>query len=220
MENKTLKYKEIDISNKKPYVSINNYQCFYRDLPEDFNDGVAGFIINPDNQELRIQIIVDDEWVHDLHYENMCFQFSQDDYIRDCHIIMTLKYFHKLRENDYMQAGIWHEIGHFHTMHYFRYVTDGNSQNTYRMDLIEKGIVPDYEQAADLFAAYYTTPETVLTFLTRAIRERLKLINDDNRFDAANEMRARKAIIKEISSEEDIRERLCSLCKVDNFEII
>ena len=123
-----------------------------------------------------------------------------------------------------MKFVVWHEIGHFHTKHYFNTIHDENgSAQRIRTDYLERGeIMPD-EKVADLFALYYTSKEDAIEFLNYSIKRRRSMTWEPPEINAkaVRELCLRKRFIREVDDTDDnIRIAICKLCGIEDFELL
>lgn len=208
-------------SNLFPNASIEDYYLYWlKGITENCSQGVVGYIGNSTNDKLKIRVEIDDVFMEERNHPNLCFCFDFDDYIANCSIVMTSSFFHKLETDDCLICGLWHEVGHFHTIHYFD--TDFNNKSTSlkRGKYYEQGKVMEEEQAADLFSVYYTSKESWIKHIRLLIRNRYNMEWDEKRFMAVNEMRDRRKMIERIETEEQLQNKLCELCNISNFQNI
>ena len=204
-----------------PNASINGYyQYWLKDIPKNCDRGIVGYVRNTTNEDLVIGIEIDDVFMEERNHPNMCFYLDDKNFISGCLFVITSSFFQDLYNNDYLLASIWHEVGHFHTTHYFNTSFNNTSTIQQRTKYYEQGKVMEEEQAADLFSLYYTSKEQWLNDIRYFIKKRYNQGWDQNRFMAVNEMRDRRSLIKKIESEKKKKNSLCKLCKVDCFENI
>lgn len=208
-----------------PNASIEQYYHYWlQNIPEKCDRGIVGYVRNYENPEIKITIEIDDRFMNERNHPNMCFCFEEKSYVSESEIVMTSDFFNHIYNNKALLAGLWHEIGHFHTLHYFDYKGHQNKEkksiNDYRNKLYESKKVAEEEYAADLFSVYYTSKEEWLQFIRFMIRRRYNMEWDVNRFMAVNEMRDRRELINKINTEETIKEELCRLCGIEEFSSI
>lgn len=204
-----------------PNASVEEYyQYWLKDIPENCDRGIVGYVRNFSNEDLVIPIELDNDFMQQRNHPHMCLCIDDDDYIAGCSIELTSSFFKEIYTNDYLRSSLWHEVGHYHTNHYFVTEIVNLSSSSKRMEYYNRGKVMEEEQAADLFALYYTSKEEWLEQIRYFIKARDALVWDDNRSMAINEMRDRRKLIQAIESEEQIKKHLCELCRVENFEDI
>ena len=204
-----------------PNASIDEYfQYWLKDIPERCDKGIVGYIRNTTNEQLVISIEIDDDFMKDRNHSNICFCVDYNNYQSECTIVLTSSYFQDIYKNNFLLSAIWHEVGHFHTIHYFDTDFVNHFTKNKRQSYYEQGKVMEEEQAADLFSLYYTSKEQWLKSIRYFIRKRYNLEWDENRFIAVNEMRDRRKIIESIESEDQLKKMLCDLCKVSVFDKI
>ena len=162
---------------------------------------------------------IDHEWMADHNNVTIAFWINIDDFA-DSRIVMTPRYFHEFRHNPFLKFDLWHEIVHFHTLHYFDTAFDENgSSNKTRMEYFERGDVMPDEKAADLFSLYYTSKEDAIQALCESIRRRRtytwELPETTNL--TIEEFRRRKRLLRDLVTDEKVRDALCRLCGKDNY---
>jgi len=115
---------------------------------------------------------------------------------------------------------VWHEIGHFHTLHYFTTAFNENgSANDTRIACFEQGDVMIDEKVADIFGLYYTSKDMAIQALSESIRRRRTYTWESPEITngAIEEFRRRKRILRELDTDEKAREALCQLCGKTNY---
>ena len=204
----------------KPNADIREYyQYWFEDIPENCNTGVVGAIKNFSNDKLKISIEIDDKWMDESHQRNCALYVEPDEYISKSSIIITKEYFDAVMDGSEKIAFLWHEMGHFHTMHCFpEYI--GENQSKLRRDAINRGQVYPAETVADLVAAFYSGKDAVYEALSQFTRERHRMsqMGDTNASVAWWELRRRKRTIQRIQSIEEIEAEICRLCNVNSFD--
>lgn len=203
-----------------PNAEIDDYYLrIYSDVPERCTKGIVGYVGNESNPDIKIRIEIDHPWMVEHNYASVAFWVNDEKY-HESEIVMTPRYFDEFRKTPYLQFELWHEIGHFHTLHYFNTPHDGKgSANAARIEFFERGeIMPD-EKAADIFGLYYTSRELALKALSYSIERRRTYTWEpkENTEKAIQEFIRRKRLLREIDSDEKAREMLCQLCGKDNY---
>lgn len=203
-----------------PNAGIDDYYLrIFPDVPERCTTGIVGYVGNDSNPEIRINIEIDHPWMVEHNYVSIAMWLNDENYY-ESGIVMTPRYFDEFRRNPFLQFEIWHEIGHFHTLHYFDTPHNENgSANAARIEYFERGdIMPD-EKAADVFGLYYTSKEIALKSLSYSIERRRTYTWEpkENTERAVQEFIRRKRVLREIDSDEKAREMLCQLCGKDNY---
>lgn len=203
-----------------PKAGIDDYYlCIYSDVPEYCTKGFVGYIGNRSNPDVKIRIEIDYPWMVEHNYASIAFWVNEKTY-HESIIVMTPRYFDEFRKNAFLQFALWHEIGHYHTMHYFNTPHDEKgSANATRIEYTECGkIMPD-EVAADVFALYYTSRELALKAFSCAIERRHTYTWEEREVTerAIKEFIRRKRILRELDSDEKVREMLCQLCGKNDF---
>lgn len=205
---------EKDIKNWIPKGNFKEYyQYWFNGIPQDCNCGFVGAIKNAMDPDFKIMIEIDDQWMNQNNQRN-CTLYIGEDYNTDGIIVITKEFFDECRKpnSDYIFF-LWHEIGHYHTLHCFPEYT--TNQSAIRRKYIEKGQIPPAEYAADLFGLYYCNEEIAVSALLKATRNRYKLINngDDNALLACHELRQRRKAIKALhDNEQDILNEIMKTC--------
>ncbi len=203
-----------------PNAGIDDYYLrIFPDVPERCDKGIVGFVGNESNPEIDITIEIDHPWMVEHNYVSLAMWINDEDFYKSG-IVMTPRYFDEFRHSPYLQFELWHEIGHFHTMHYFNtFHNEKGSANAVRLEYFERGeIMPD-EMAADVFGLYYTSKEVALKSLSHSIERRRTYTWEprENTEKAIQEFIRRKRILRELDSEEKARKMLCQLCGKDNY---
>ena len=212
----------LDQSLLTPNAKADDYYLrIYSDVPEHCKNGFVGYIGSFSNPEIEIKIEIDDKYMFEGRMLSCCFCLFPDDYPKSL-IVMTSKYFEEFRSNPTLEFVIWHEIGHFHTMHYFDTKRDeqGSTQKARTEYFNRREIMPE-EKAADLFAVYYTSQEDAIQFFNYSIKRRRENLYEDRDINdkAVAELARRKRFIREIDCcDENIRTLLCELCGQSSFE--
>jgi len=204
-----------------PHADIREYiQYWFTDIPEGCDKGFVGCVENTTNKDIRIRIEIDDRWMTERNQRH-CALYIGNDYIKDCIIVVTKDFFDSMRNDESVGAFLWHEVGHYHTNHYFpEYI--GESYSKLRKHYIEMGKVYPAEYAADLMAVYYYGWEKTNEALLMATRKRHAMINDgDNNANLAWwELRTRRRLLSNMKTDQDIESALCSVfgaSKVDDI---
>lgn len=197
----------------------DDFLYIYPDVPDRCTQGIVGFVGNESNPKVKIKLEIDHEWMADHNYVTIAFWINIDDFA-DSRIVMTPRYFHVFRQNPFLKFDLWHEIGHFHTLHYFDTAFDENgSSNKTRMEYFERGDVMPDEKAADLFGLYYTSKEDAIQALSESIRRRRMYTWEipETTNMAIEEFRRRKRLLRDLVTDEKVRDALCRLCGKDNY---
>ena len=202
-----------------PHADIREYfQYWFTDIPEGCDKGFVGCVENTSNKDIRIRIEIDDQWMMERNQRN-CTLYIGDDYFRDCIIVVTKEFFDSVRNDESVGAFLWHEVGHYHTNHYFpEYI--GENYSKLRRQYIEKGKVYPAEHVADLISVYYYGWEKTNDALLTATRKRHVLINDgDNNASLAWwELRTRRRMLSDMKTDQDIETALCSILGASKVE--
>ena len=203
-----------------PNAGIDDYYlCIYPDVPDRCTKGFVGFVGNESNPDIKIRLEIDHPWMTEHKYVTIAFCTNEENY-QESWVVMTPRYFDEFRKNLWMQFDLWHEIGHYHTLHYF--CTPHNekgSANAARLEYFACGeIMPD-EKAADIFGLYYTSKEYALKALSYSIERRRTYTWEpkETTEGAIQEFIRRKRLLREIDSDEKAREMLCQLCGKENY---
>lgn len=210
--------------NLIPNTTINDYQLIvYEDVPKNCTTGFVGCVENASNKDLFIEIEIDNKYMFESKNLKCCFWANPDNYLHS-EIIMTSSFFEEFRNKDFLKFVVWHEIGHFHTLHYFDTVfdTNGSAQKT-RTEYLEKGEIMPEEKVADLFALYYTSKEYAVNFLKYMIKKRRENTAEPVEINtkAVRELCLRKRFLSEFDdSEENIKQAICDLCGIIEFDLI
>lgn len=203
-----------------PNAGIDDYYLFiYPDVPDRCTKGFVGYVGNKSNPEINIRIEIDHQWMFEHNYVALAFWANVEKY-HESEIVMTPRYFDEFRRNPFLQFELWHEIGHYHTLHYFNTAHNENgSADAERNEYFDRGdIMPD-EKAADIFGLYYTSKELALKALSYSIERRRSYTWEkrETTEKAIQEFIRRKRILREIDSDEKAREMLCQLCHKENY---
>ena len=191
------------------------YLIWYNDIPPNCSTGYVGIILNDANPNIKINIEIDDEWMLNNNYRTVALYVDEDHFEDKSTIVLTSNFFKLMMEEEFLCASLWHEIGHFHTMHYFNTPYFGSSSFEYRMKCFERGLVTKEEQVADLFSVYYSSKEDFLKDIQWLIRTRYSnpYEKEERKIAAVNEMRMRRKLIKDLEESDSIIEKkMCELC--------
>jgi hypothetical protein len=203
-----------------PNAGIDDYYlCIYPDVPERCIKGIVGFVGNDSNPDIKIRIEIDHDWMTEHNYVSIAFWTNEKKY-HESVVVMTPRYFDEFRKNPWLEFDLWHEIGHYHTLHYFDTpFNKKGSANATRVKYWERDEVMPEERAADIFGLYYTSREFALKTLSYAIERRHNYTWEprETTEGAIQEFIRRKRILREIDSDEKAREMLCQLCGKDNY---
>ena len=102
-----------------PNAGIDDYYLYiYPDVPARCTHGFVGFVGNKSNPDIEIKLEIDHAWMAEHNYVTIAFWADTDNYHKS-EVVMTPRYFDEFRNNPWMQFELWHEIGHYHTLHYF-----------------------------------------------------------------------------------------------------
>lgn len=197
------------------------YQYWLRDIPDNCSKGVVGIIRNASNEKIKIKIEIDDPWMIERHQRNCTLYIDGQTYLDDCTIVITKEFFDAAINESPKFSFLWHEVGHFHTNHYFpEYASP--EQSRLRSEYTNKGQVYPAEYVADLVAAFYSGKDIIYEALSQATRERHRLtqMGDTNASIAWWELRRRKRAIQIIQSDEEIENELCKLCNVPSIDML
>lgn len=214
---------KIDQSKLLPNAHADQYFIrIYDDVPDKCKKGFVGFVGNCSNPDIDIRIEIDDKYMYEHNMLSCCLWLDLDDYSKSI-IVMTSSFFDEIRNRpEDLYGTIWHEIGHFHTMHYFdtKRSESGSAQKARDEYFRRREIMPE-EKVADLFALYYTNIEDIVEHMNFMIRRRRSNVYEDRDVNdrAVAEIARRKRFLREIdSSEESLRKLLCDLCGQSSFE--
>lgn len=151
------------------------YYMLLEEKPEQMQ-GVVGCIFNDTNPNIRVDLEVDPEYLHEQNSLFPMLYVDPENYYRGCRIILNSKMAESLYKQDpEIVFEIWHELGHYHTMseyveEYMNY--SSRKEQAYTADQyisIVSGEVLPYEAAADDFAAAYCGPEQGIVALNGMI---------------------------------------------------
>ena len=137
--------REFDLSQCIPNASLDEYYLtIYSGIPDRCNNGFVGRIGNTSNTDIFIEIEIDNIWMFENNQVSCCFWGNPDNFYKS-RILMTARYFDEFRKNEFLKFVVWHEIGHFHTLHYFKTVLNENgSAQKARNEYFERGeIMPE-----------------------------------------------------------------------------
>jgi len=208
------------IASLVPNAGIDGYYLYiFPDVPERCTTGVVGYIGHETNKNIKIDIEIDHQWMVDHNYVTIAMWFNEDDYGHSG-IVMTPRYFDEFRRTPYLKFDLWHEVGHFHTHHYFNTPHDEKgSANNIRLEYFERGDVMPDEKAADLFGLYYTSKDLAIQALSESIRRRRTYTWElpETTTIAIEEFRRRKRLLRDLDTDEKVREALCQLCGKDSY---
>lgn len=203
-----------------PNTGIDDYYLWiYPDVPERCTKGFVGFVGSNTNPDIKIKIEIDHQWMFDNNYVTLAFWANVDNY-NESEIVMTPRYFDEFRRNPYLQFDLWHEIGHYHTLHYFDSPHNENgSANASRIEYFERGDIMPEEKAADIFGLYYTSKDDAIRALSESIRRRRTYTWEPQETTqrAVEEFRRRKRFLRDLDTDEKAREALCKLCGKENY---
>lgn len=209
-----------NISTLLPEASIDDYYFVpYEGVPEMCTTGFVGAIRNGSNPKINIEIEIDNKYMFENRQFSCCFYLNQENYFESV-IVMTSQYYQEFRKNPNLLPVIWHEAGHYHTMHYFTNRLDESFASAARKQSIKNKEIAPEEKVADLFAVYYTSKEQVITFLNESIRRRRNNVNEPAETNdlAVMELCTRKRFISGIdASDESVRSMIAELCGVSDF---
>ncbi len=207
-------------SSLLPGTGIDDYYLFiYPDVPERCTTGFVGFVGSNTNPDIKIRIEIDHQWMFDHNYATLALCVDIDKH-SDSIIVMTPRYFQEFRRTPYLQFDLWHEVGHYHTLHYFNTpFNEKGSANATRIECFERGEIMPEEKAADIFGLYYTSKEYAIKALSESIRRRRTYTWEDPEITrcAVEEFRRRKQLLRDLDTDEKIREALCHLFGKKNY---
>ena len=121
------------------------------------------------------RVLIDNQYMFERRMISCCISLDFNNYQKNTLIVMTSRYFDEFRKTPDLLPTIWHEIGHFHTMHYFDTHRDerGSVLQVRTNYCHQREIMPE-EKVADLFALYYTSQEDMLRWFDYLIKRRRK----------------------------------------------
>ena len=217
--NDAVKQAEIK-SSLLPGTGIDDYYLWiYPDVPERCTTGFVGFVGSNTNPDIKIRIEIDHQWMFEHNYVTLAFWANVEKY-SESRIVMTPRYFDEFRRTPFLQFDLWHEIGHYHTLHYFNTPHNENgSANAARIEYFERGEIMPEEKAADIFGLYYTSKEDAIKALSESIRRRRTYTWEppETTQSAIEEFRRRKQLLRDLDTDEKAREALCRLCGKTNY---
>lgn len=203
-----------------PNTGIDDYYLrIYPDVPERCTKGFVGYVGSNTNPDVKIKIEIDHQWMFDNNYVTLAFWANVDNY-NESEIVMTPRYFDEFRRSPYLQFDLWHEIGHYHTLHYFDSPHNENgSSNASRIEYFERGDIMPEEKAADIFSLYYTSKDDAIKALSESIRRRRTYTWEPQETTqrAVEEFRRRKRFLRDLDTDEKARDALCNLCGKENY---
>lgn len=203
-----------------PNTGIDDYYLWiYPDVPEQCTRGFVGFVGSNTNPNIKIRIEIDHQWMFEHNYVTLAFWANEENYSESI-VVMTPGYFDQFRRTPYLKFDLWHEIGHYHTLHYFDTPHNENgSANAARLEYFERGEIMPEEKAADIFGLYYTSKEDAIKALSESIRRRRTYTWEPQEVTqkAIEEFRRRKQILRYLDTDEKAREALCLLCGKSNY---
>lgn len=196
--------KTIDPRRWIPKGGIKDYYMqWFTDIPENCDRGYVGVIRNFSDENTEILIEIDDQWMAEEHQRGCCLNIGES-YYKNSVIVITKDFFDAaIQQDDESLFLFWHEMGHYHTLHHFPdYALNTSAM---RRQYINHGQIPPAEYVADLIALLYIQEEAAISSLTKLIRARHKLTDqDDNALMAWHELRQRKKALKELHDDEDL----------------
>lgn len=203
-----------------PKGGIDDYYLYiYPDVPDRCEKGFVGYIGNSKDLNLKIELEIDTEWMIEHNQISLVFTYDRNDPSKAT-LVMTARFFDTLRRTPCLEFGLWHEVGHYHTLRYFDYAADENgSTQKARAKYLEQGEVAPAEVAADIFALYYTSKDVAIEYLSESIRIRRTYTWEppERTQIAIEEFRLRKRILRDLDTDEKARDALCKLCKIKSF---
>lgn len=214
---------KLDQTKLVPNANADDYYLrMYEGIPDSCKTGFVGYVGNSSNPDIEIKIEIDDQYMFDNNMISCCLYIDIDNYSKSL-IVMTSAFFNEVRNDDINFLGtIWHEIGHFHTMHYFNTKRSENgSTNQTRLDYFNRREIMPEEKVADLFALYYTSKEEFVEHFNFMIKRRRENTWEDRATNdrAVAELARRKRFVNEMDcSEDNIRKMICELCGQISFE--
>lgn len=152
-------------------------------------------------------IEVDHQWMFEHNFATMVLCIDRDDYNKAT-IVMTPRYFDMFRKNSFLLFDLWHEVGHYHTNHYFNTQYDDNgSCNDARLEFYKRGEVMPEERVADIFGLYNSSKKFAVQALCEAIRRRRTYIWEPKQITeiAIEEFKRRKKLLNGLDTDESIR---------------
>lgn len=207
-------------SSLLPNTGIDDYYLWiYPDVPERCTKGFVGYVGSNTNPDIKIKIEIDHQWMFENNYVTLAFWANVDNY-KESEIVMTPRYFDDFRKNPYLRFDLWHEIGHYHTLHYFDSPhNEKGSANAARIEYFERGEIMPEEKAADIFGLYYTSKDDAIKALSESIRRRRTYTWEPQETTqrAVEEFRRRKRFLRDLDTDEKAREALCKLCGKQNY---
>lgn len=222
MKESTNETKKISAWNASllPNAGIDDYYLYiYPDVPERCTTGFVGFVGNSSNPDIEIKIEIDHPWMTEHNYVTVAFWVNEENF-HESRVVMTPRFFDEFRKTPYLQFDLWHEIGHYHTLHYFdTHFNEKGSANATRLEYADRGEIMPEEKAADVFGLYYTSKEMALKALSCSIERRRQYTWEPREVSdkAVQEFIRRKRVLREIDTDEKARELLCKLCGKDNY---
>lgn len=203
-----------------PKAGIDDYFLYiYPDVPENCTNGFVGYVGNSSNKNLKIMIEIDHQWMIENNFVTMALCIDRDDYNKAT-IVMSPRYFDMFRKTPFLLFELWHEVGHYHTNHYFNtQYNDKGSCNTTRLEYYKRGEVMPEERAADIFGLYYSSKKFAIKSLCEAINRRRTYTWEPKEITeiAIEEFKLRKKLLNGLDTDESIRRVLCQLCNKTNF---
>jgi len=117
---------KIKIRNQRLKVNadISQFYLLWDNKVDTEKINVVGEFHNHSNKEIDIPIVVSDETLRALKMPRLAFRPIEKNYITESFIVISNEFYHEIENNPYLICFLWHEIGHFHTLQYFKERSD------------------------------------------------------------------------------------------------
>lgn len=195
-------FSQLKVFNKSRKVTANifGYHMVWREPNSTPKDGtIVGEVQNlSGNFEFAIPIVIDEQTLAITHQPKLFFIYDDSDYCKGSWICLSRKFYSDLIENNNLISLIWHEVGHFHTLQYFKFKTNDEIRMERKKCVLDENDILAEEKAADLFAVMYCHSEPWIEAINYNIAERRKMMIDSNRTGAVRELTMRKKYIKSL----------------------
>ena len=197
------------------------YLFWYSNIPENCTSGAVGEIGNSSDPKTKVVIILDDQEMKTRRQRGNCLVIGKN-YYESSVILIDQDYYDICKSGELNSFfGFWHEIGHYHTLHYFP--DYALNMSSLRRRYIEQAKIAPAEYVADLFGLYYSGEENTLAEFRKRLRDRHKQMRfgDDNALLAWHELRQRRQALIDLHDDETlIVNEIMRICGVDLEEEI
>lgn len=193
----------------KVEADVSQYKLLWDNNVDTKRINVVGEFHNYDNEQIFVPVVVSEETLRELRMSRLAFVPNYKNYVSDSYIAISDSFYREMVNHPELISLLYHEIGHFHTLQYFK----ERNMACVRKRYVSEGKIVEEEMAADLFGLLYSSSDEFISALNYVIKiRRLQNIADfELKMMGIRELTSRKKYIKSIEGQ-DYLSLLYNLC--------